>query len=512
MKKNRKGIKWYEKFGPVKMLIAKMARKEVLKQTAGHYPAPLKAIDVLEETLTMSLKEGLKVELEVFEPLAISQISKNLIELFFTSEKLKKETFSKGEAKAIQSAAVIGMGTMGSGIAWALTHKDIPVRLGARSMNSIAKAMAKMMQSFESIKRRGRLTDREIGLKMDRVTFATDMQGLAHADIVVEAVSEDPAVKKKIYETGEEIVVANIYILGNKYDLKDRQKCDIYNTNRADITCYIIGAEELYAPPEDFNNETYDVNSKDQYKVQFNVTPPYSDVNYVRNIRKAGEKDYYEADWGAGVAYASAHNKGMAKLVVLFPVSDELSTSSIPDTCFDISDIPRQKMCDLCNTNCPAARSSASVEKALFVAKANGHIVNPIYSFNCDYDYKPMFNTYFEIVNGRSTNNVCSEPVCGGCSVNSGVCFHPDCEQDILNQMNYIADETFGKVINLEDIQNLVYDITTAIDDNIEEYKFKIGEEYEYATRFVSERSLPLPNKLMTDAKLFIYPNKNEVA
>ena len=319
-------------------------------------------------------------------------------------------------------------------------------------------------------------------------------------------------VKKKIYETGEEIVVANIYILGNKYDLKDRQKCDIYNTNRADITCYIIGAEELYAPPEDFNNETYDVNSKDQYKVQFNVTPPYSDVNYVRNIRKAGEKDYYEADWGAGVAYASAHNKGMAKLVVLFPVSDELSTSSIPDTCFDISDIPRQKMCDLCNTNCPAARSSASVEKALFVAKANGHIVNPIYSFNCDYDYKPMFNTYFEIVNGRSTNNVCSELVCGGCSVNSGVCFHPDCEQDILNQMNHIADETFGKVINLEDIQNLVYDITTAIDDNIEEYKFKIGEEYEYATRFVSERSLPLPNKLMTDAKLFIYPNKNEVA
>ena len=219
VKKNRKGIKWYEKFGPVKMLIAKMARKEVLKQTAGHYPAPLKAIDVLEETLTMSLKEGLKVELEVFEPLAISQISKNLIELFFTSEKLKKETFSKGEAKAKQRAAVIGMGTMGSGIAWALTHKDIPVRLGARSMNSIAKAMAKMMQSFESIKRRGRLTDREIGLKMDRVTFATDMQGLAHADIVVEAVSEDPAVKKKIYETLEAKVSEHTIIATNTSSL-----------------------------------------------------------------------------------------------------------------------------------------------------------------------------------------------------------------------------------------------------------------------------------------------------
>ena len=318
-------------------------------------------------------------------------------------------------------------------------------------------------------------------------------------------------VKKKIYETGEEIVVANVYILGNKYDLKDRQKCDIYNTDRADITCYIIGAEELYTPPDDFNNETYDVNSKEQYKIEFNVTAPYSDVNYVRNIRKAGEKDYYEADWGAGVAYASAHNKGLAKLVVLFPVSDELSTSSIPDSCFDISDIPRQKMCDLCNTNCPAERSAKSVELALNVAKANGHIVNPIYSFNCDYDYKPMFNTYFEIVNGHSTSNVCSESTCGGCSMNNGVCFHPDCEQVILEQMNHVASETFGNVINLADIQNLVYDISTAIDDNIEEYKFKVGEEYDHATRYVSERSLPLPNKLMTDAKLFIYPNKNEV-
>ena len=150
----RRGIKWYEKLAPVKMLIAKMARSAVMKKTAGHYPAPLKAIDVLEETLTMSLEAGLKVELEVFEPLATSEISKNLIELFFTSEALKKETFSKGKTKEIESAGVLGVGTMGSGIAWILTHKDIPVRLGARKMQSIAKAMSNMMQSFESIKKR----------------------------------------------------------------------------------------------------------------------------------------------------------------------------------------------------------------------------------------------------------------------------------------------------------------------------------------------------------------------
>jgi len=209
----RKGIKWYEMLAPAKMLIASMARKAVNKKTDGHYPAPLAAIDVLEETLSMSLENGLKVELEVFVPLATSEISKNLIELFFTSEALKKESFSTGKAKSISRAAVVGVGTMGSGIAWALAHRDIPVRLSARKMPSIAKAMTKLMKSFESIKRRGRLTDREIGLKMDRVTYTTDMSGLGNVDIIVEAVSEDPKVKQKVFadleaRVGEGCIIA----------------------------------------------------------------------------------------------------------------------------------------------------------------------------------------------------------------------------------------------------------------------------------------------------------------
>ena len=219
VEKIRKGVKWYESLYPVKVLIAKMARSAVLKQTAGHYPAPLKAIDVMEETLTIPLSKGLKVELEAFEPLATSQISKNLIELFFTSELLKKETFSTGKANKVENAAVVGVGTMGSGIAWILAYKDIPVRLGARKMQSIATAMAKMMKSFESIKRRGRLTSREIGLKMDRVTHTTTMDGLTEVDIVIEAVSEDPTVKKKIYETLEATVKEKAIIATNTSSL-----------------------------------------------------------------------------------------------------------------------------------------------------------------------------------------------------------------------------------------------------------------------------------------------------
>ncbi len=217
--KKRQYIKWYERFSPLRTLIATMARKEVMKKTAGHYPAALKTIDVLEETLEMSLEEGLKVEIEVFAPLATSEVSKNLIELFFTSEALKKETFSKAKAKPINTSAVIGVGTMGSGIAWVLAQKEIPVRLGARQMSSIAKATAKMMKSFERLQKRGRLTSREIGLKMDRVAYTTDMQGLSAVDIVIEAVSEAAEVKRQVFEDLEAKVSKEAIIATNTSSL-----------------------------------------------------------------------------------------------------------------------------------------------------------------------------------------------------------------------------------------------------------------------------------------------------
>jgi 3-hydroxyacyl-CoA dehydrogenase/enoyl-CoA hydratase/3-hydroxybutyryl-CoA epimerase len=76
-----------------------------------------------------------------------------------------------------------------------------------------------MMKNFESIKRRGRLTEREIGLKMDRVTHSTNMQGFGQADIIIEAVSEDPVVKNKVYASLEEKVKKGTIIATNTSSL-----------------------------------------------------------------------------------------------------------------------------------------------------------------------------------------------------------------------------------------------------------------------------------------------------
>ena len=215
LRANRKGVTWYEKLSPVRNLISTIAKKKVLKKTHGHYPAPLAVIKVMQESFGKPLFEGLKIEREAVTKLAVTQISKNLIDLFFISEELKKETFSKAKAKEIHHSAIVGTGAMGSGIAWALNHQDIDVRMKVRSNASAGKAITKIRKIYEGIKKRGRLTEREIALKMDKLTFTTEYLGFDTTDFLLEAVSEDIDLKQQVFQEFEEVLKSDAIIASN---------------------------------------------------------------------------------------------------------------------------------------------------------------------------------------------------------------------------------------------------------------------------------------------------------
>ncbi len=212
---NRKGLHWYEKIYPIRVVIGNMAKKQVIEKTAGHYPAPLSVIDVIQKSFGKPLQEGLKIEREAVTKLALTPISKNLIELFFISEGLKHETFSKTKPKEINQSAIVGTGTMGSGIAWALNNQDIDVRLKVRSHKSAAKAIVKIRKIYEGIKKRGRLNEREVALKMDKITSATEYLGFQNCDFLLEAVSEDITLKQKIYSEFEKVLMPETIITTN---------------------------------------------------------------------------------------------------------------------------------------------------------------------------------------------------------------------------------------------------------------------------------------------------------
>lgn len=215
LQKNRKGIAWYEKNAIARKLIGMIARKTVMKKTHGHYPAPLAVIKVMEKTFGKPLQEGLVIEREAVTKLAVTPISKNLIDLFFISEKLKKETFSKASAREIRHSAIVGTGAMGSGIAWALNNQDINVRLKDINTDSIGRAIGKIRKIYEGIKKRGRLTEREIALKMDKITFTTEYTGFEDTDFLLEAVSEDIGLKQMVFKDFEAVVKPDAVIASN---------------------------------------------------------------------------------------------------------------------------------------------------------------------------------------------------------------------------------------------------------------------------------------------------------
>ena len=202
----RRGILWYEKVLPLRLLIAYVAKRAVLKKTKGHYPAPSALIEVMKRSFGKSLNDGLRIERNIITKLALSDISKNLIELFLISERLKHENFSSAKGKELQHASVVGTGAMGSGIAWALNHQGMDVRLKDQSLASAGRAVATIRKIYEGIKKRGRLSEREVALKMDKITFTTDYIGFSKTELLVEAVYEDLALKQEVYADFEKVL------------------------------------------------------------------------------------------------------------------------------------------------------------------------------------------------------------------------------------------------------------------------------------------------------------------
>lgn len=202
-------------------VILHFAHKEVMNKSKGHYPAPLAVIDLYANTEGKFLDEAMEMEAAAFAKLCITQISKNLIGLFYTSEALKKEsgTSERVELLPVDMTAVIGGGIMGSGIVWLFSKMDLLVRLIDQNFDQIGRAFSAIHKAYEAIRKRRRLTRREIEMKMGHISYDSDFTGLKHVDLCVEAVIENVEAKKEIYAKLESIVDEKAIIATNTSSL-----------------------------------------------------------------------------------------------------------------------------------------------------------------------------------------------------------------------------------------------------------------------------------------------------
>ena len=208
-----------ERFAP--SLIYKFALKEVMKKTKGRYPAPLEVIELFKKTEKIPLNEALSLEAYAFARLCVSNVSKNLISIFFASERLKHDTFVEKEVLPldVHDISVIGSGVMGGGIVWLFSKIDKAVRLKGRSYDSIAESFKAISKFYDDVLKRGRITKREVELKIGHISYTDKYNGFNNIDLVVEAVVENIETKKDVYKDLESVVNEKCIIASNTSSL-----------------------------------------------------------------------------------------------------------------------------------------------------------------------------------------------------------------------------------------------------------------------------------------------------
>ncbi len=203
-------------------IIFYLAKKDLLSKTKGQYPAPLYALEVIKRTYgSCNQERGLQVEREAFCELAVGEISKNLIEIFFTSEALKKDSGieTNEEIADVKNAALIGAGVMGGGIAWLFSNYDINIRVKDIAQNAVALGYNQVIKIYNQLKKIRKYTSAQVEMKVNKISSGLDYTAFDNADFVIEAVVENMAVKKKILAEAETQVKKDTVIASNTSSL-----------------------------------------------------------------------------------------------------------------------------------------------------------------------------------------------------------------------------------------------------------------------------------------------------
>ncbi|CAM2987401.1 3-hydroxyacyl-CoA dehydrogenase NAD-binding domain-containing protein [Rariglobus hedericola] len=185
---------------PLKHLVASKARRDVLAKTHGHYPAPLKAIEVCTATLGRSLEEGFALEKAAFLELIRTPECRNLLSVFFLQERAKKLPAPAGStAHPVRRVAVVGAGVMGAGIAQWSSARSLPVILKDVAPDALARGLRTIETVYREGAKRRVFTVAEATAGFDRITPVSTAIPLTSVDLVIEAAVEKLEAKQAIF-------------------------------------------------------------------------------------------------------------------------------------------------------------------------------------------------------------------------------------------------------------------------------------------------------------------------
>lgn len=171
------------------------ARRE--GEAKPHLPAVAAAADGLAAAAEKPFDEGERIEAEHFAQLLHTPASRALRHVFFAERAAAKIPGLPSDLtlREVATVGIVGVGTMGAGIALTFARAGFPVTLVEHDAEALERGQANIRRMLESSVQRGRMTEAEAEAQLSRMSGATDMGALAEADLVIEAVFEDMALK-----------------------------------------------------------------------------------------------------------------------------------------------------------------------------------------------------------------------------------------------------------------------------------------------------------------------------
>ncbi len=177
------------------------ARRETLLTRAKGQKSPFLIVDCVAASANLPFDDGIKMERAAFIDCLGSEQSKGMIHAFFAERQTAKvPEAARAAPRTVATGAVIGGGTMGAGIAVALLSAGLPVIMIERDDESVARGRENVTRVFEQYLARGRISAENMAETLGRFGASTNYAALGDVDLVIEAVFEDMAVKKTVFQ------------------------------------------------------------------------------------------------------------------------------------------------------------------------------------------------------------------------------------------------------------------------------------------------------------------------
>ncbi len=201
-------------------LMFTIARRTLAKKTGIHYPSPALALQSIQNSARYSMRIGLEYEASLVLKALGTRTAQSLIHVYDLTQTAKQVRKKYPQEKTkVKNLGVVGAGLMGSGIAVAAAGKGIAVRMRDIADEFISRGLSLASKALGKAAKKRKMSRAEAAMAMNRITGTTGQTGLLNADMVIEAVAENPEIKDKVFAELEGLVSSTCVLATNTSSL-----------------------------------------------------------------------------------------------------------------------------------------------------------------------------------------------------------------------------------------------------------------------------------------------------